>query len=98
MTPAHLAELQAAWPGEWKSESWSPQTRWIRLHGDVFIASATTSGGEEYRTISNNNTNWFATGTTFAECVVKVKRLLRDNARTMRRRAEDLERLTEDMP
>lgn len=98
MTPAHLAELQAAWPGKWATETYLRGAHWTRLHGDVFIASAMTSGGEEHRTISNNNADWHATGATFAECVVKLRRLLRDNARTMRRRAEDIERLTEDMP
>lgn len=98
MTPEHLAELQAAWPGEWQSESHAPKMRWLRLRDVTFVAYACTQFGEEYRSLGSSQTNWHATGSTFAECMPKLKRQLHADARAMRRRAEDIERLAEDMP
>lgn len=93
MTPEQLAELQSAWPGSWVSEAYAPEKRWMRFRGDVFVACA----HGDFRSLGSNY-NWHATGVTFAECLKKLKRLMRDDAIKQRRRAEDIERTVEDMP
>lgn len=98
MTDKQLDELKAAWPGEWKSVAHSPQTCWRRLRGDIFVAGASSDRGEEFRSLGSNQTSWHATGETFAECLVQLKLQMRDSSRALRRRAEDIDHLLENMP
>lgn len=68
MTPEHLAELQAAWPGQWKPPWEGARTVAAPVGGAVVIA---TTGGEYPRRLEwfgPSNARHVANGHAFAEC------------------------------